>query len=498
MSTATDILLETLSNELPEDIRRRVEKDGESADRDSLREEALKFLEEFLEEDGDPDVLLATSIRPSQDPTNTSYSLIERIAELDSQQRTLDDKIRDETYKHLDLILSANQTYKKCWNSFTKDLNGYCGYMVVDNRGANEEEGVIKEGEIEEGEIEEGEIEEGETKEGEIKEGEIKEGEIKEAEELDEPGEPGEPEPETIPWNQLLKQYQRQIQKIWRHKNDDGEETIVLQSSTVLHNMDRIMDILELPSLANACVKSGHYGECVEIASHVRRLSIRYSEMTLISKVEGDIQQEIKEMINGLVRLLNTDLKQSHIIKIITYLKRIGPFQSGGETMSDEILEKIFLKSRYQFILGELQVLEPLKRANSIERFLKRSIEVIREHCFQTIMTFESIFRVDSDTESIRKANMLLYSFIKSLVLSLCEILRENITKLRDQAGKDGLFLQLIYCSQSLGRVGGDFTPIVLEEFTGIIDKRKWCSILHKQRQLVKSMEQKTQSVATV
>ncbi|VEU19296.1 DEKNAAC100907 [Brettanomyces naardenensis] len=478
MPSATELLLDTLSEDLPDDIGEQIELGSD------LRSESLQFLEDLLNEKTDAEVLLATNVRPSQDTENASNSLIERIAELDYEQRTREDKIKDETYRNLDLILKGNQTYKDCWKLFTNDLTEDCEYMVTDNKGRAEEG--------EEDEKEEQEEEEEEEEENEIATVGDKSDGAAEDEKL-------QSLPETIGWKQLLRQHQRQNQRIWRKKHSEGvgEDSSNVPSSTILQNMDSIMDILELPTLANACVKSGHYGECVEIASHVRRLSIRYFDIPLIQQVEADIQQEIKGMINGLIRLLNTDLKQGHVIKIITYLRRIGPFQRARndvndeddeETrMSDEILERIFLKSRYQFILGELDSLEPLRRPKLMEKYLKRCIEVVREHCFQTIMTFESIFSSKNDG-SARPVDLLLYSFIKSLVLRLCKTFRQELPALPDEASRNGLFLQLVYCSQSLGRVGGDFTPIVLKELTEFVDNTQWCGILKKQKELIRSM----------
>lgn len=419
---ATGLLLDTLLGGLPEDTQKEIK------DNTQLKKESLKFLEKLLNE-SDAETLLASSIRPSQETSSTAKTMIEQMAELDSEQRLLDDSVREETYENVDLILDANQVYKECWELFANGMNESCEYMVADNVG--KEEGDVQEG-------------------------------------------------ETTNWKTLIQLHERQSQRI-RKRQQDGEAAP--PASILLRDMDSIMDILELPTLANACVKSGHYGECVEIASHIRRISIRYSDVPLIQQVDTEIQKEIKGMINGLVRLLNTDLKQAHIIKIITYLKRIGPFQKGegsGE-MSNEILQRLFLKSRYQFILGELETLSPLKR--STEKYLKRCIEVIREHCFQTIATFESAFTSDRD----RRVSLLLYSFIKSLILELCKVFNDNLPKL-EESTRYGLFLQMIYCSQSLGRVGGDFTPIVLQQLQSTLDRDSWCDILRKQKQLIKSM----------
>ncbi|KAH3671946.1 hypothetical protein OGAPHI_000132 [Ogataea philodendri] len=435
MSNSTELLLETFWNELPADVAVLLESS------DAYKNEALNCLNELLNQEDNSETLLSTNVRPSLDGGESGHTLIEQVAELESSQRNLEAQIKKTVYNNLDKSLDLNQTYRDCVSMFNNDFVECCEFLSTNFSKSDES------------------IE-------------------------------TEQKSEESSWKDLLKSQHP------HSKHDQFQET-KQSSSIILQNMDSIMDILELPALANACVKTGHYAECVEIASHVRRLSIRYSDIDIIQKVEHDVQLEIREMVNGLIRLLNTDLRQSSIIKIATYLKRIGPFQKttnesennallqnkNTDAINNDLLQKIFLKSRYQFILNELEVLSPLKKSNSTDKYLKRCLEVIREHCFQTIVTFESIF----PNESGKAVNNLLYSFIKSLILRLCEILKEGFTKI-EESSKDGLLLQLIYCSQSLGRISGDFNLVILDQLDDVIDKENWCAILKKQRELIKSL----------
>lgn len=481
MTDATVLLLESLLEGVPDDLQAKIGTDSEA------KAGGIEFLKGLLDEDGDPEALLSASIRPSQDSGATSESIVERIAELDSQQHSVDRSIRNEVYQNLNLVLKGSETYKECEGQFTSETVDRCNQMLVDNQGQDSE--TVPEN------FEGNGAETGETVDGK-------------GTKMSEAVQPAD----TETWKSILKQHKRQGQRIW-HKNgskadqagrdtysgtagtQDAESTNK-SPSAILYDMDRIMDVLELPTLASVCVRSGHYGECVEIASYVRQLSTWYPGVSLIKCVEKELKREIHTMIVSLVRLLNTDLKQSHIVKIITYLRRIAPFQQRNDTeadhsqfsrMDDEILERILLKSRYQFIIGELEVLKPLCKANTREKYLKRCIEVLREHCFLNILTFQSIFGTP-DGDSGRKMQLLIYSFVKALILQLCAIFKQQIPLLPAGTATDGLFFQLIYCSQSVGRVGGDFTPILLTELAQFIDKARWCDILRKQQVMAKSM----------
>ncbi|KAG7739460.1 hypothetical protein KL923_002307 [Ogataea haglerorum] len=434
MSDSTELLLETLWDDLPPEVENLLDSS------EAYKTEALNFLTNLLNQDRS-ETLLSTNVKPSSESEHPGHTLIEQIAELESSQRVIESQAKKCVYSNLNKSLKLNKVYNDCVSMFRNDFNE-CREFLSTNFSKTEDAMDTQQ------------------------------------------------KSEESNWKDLLKT-QHQYSK--HEQLQENRQS----SSVILSKMDNIMDILELPALANACVKTGHYAECVEIASHVRRLSIRYSDIAIVQRVEHDVQLEISEMVNGLIRLLNTDLRQSSIIKIVTYLKRIGPFQKrfkeqeenklaqekDTDLVSNEFLQKIFLKSRYQFISNELDVLIPLKKSNSIDNYLKRSVEVIREHCFQTVLTFESIFPNDNN----KAVKNLLYSFIRSIIYRLCEILKENWSQV-GATNKDGLLLQLIYCSQSLGRIGGDFNVIILDQLKDLIDRKNWCAVLRKQRELIKSL----------
>ena len=94
-------------------------------------------------------------------------------------------------------------------------------------------------------------------------------------------------------------------------------------------------------------------------------------------------------MLVQLLRLLRETVKLPILIKVVSYLRRMKPFQGLDDV--DRQLEQLYLVSRLQYIRTLLSSLEPLKK-QSPETYLKRYIEVFREHVFVTIVGFRSVF----------------------------------------------------------------------------------------------------------
>lgn len=275
--------------------------------------------------------------------------------------------------------------------------------------------------------------------------------------------------------NQFEELYEKVTEQgAWSHTSQPlAQPQEMSGAAVILQSIESVMDILELPLLTLACVKQGHYSESLEISSHTKRLSIRYSDIDLVTKIEQDIKLEIKEMLAGLIRLLRTDLKLSSILKIMTYLKRINPFNSN----SDDELKLIYLQLRYQYIWNELQVLAPIRKSN-VEKYLKRNIEVVREHCFSTIIAFENIFN-SKDLSLIRE-------FILAVVGLLIGVLKQDLPSIEDQTTKENLLLQLAYCSSSLNRIGFEFSAVLLSELEplGIVSTREWLQVTQRKKKL--------------
>lgn len=291
-----------------------------------------------------------------------------------------------------------------------------------------------------------------------------------------------------------------------------GEQTPL---AVILGSSDSISSILELPALVAACVKAGYYHETLELSAHARRLAIRFPDLTLIKEVENAVKAEVATMLVGLLRLLRTDLKQSHIVKIVSYLRRIYPFNSLGKGYSindstigpvsilqpdaNSVLRRVYFDARREFIISELNLLQPLKK-HSTEKYLKRVNELIREHCFTSILTYQSLFPTSSSgdddfDDAYSENDLLIRDFVYQVISHFVDLLKDNLPSIKDQQARDSLILQIMYCSQSLGRVHAEFGGIITDKLQifgssekAVISESEWLRVLKKQRTLMKNL----------
>ena len=110
-----------------------------------------------------------------------------------------------------------------------------------------------------------------------------------------------------------------------------------------------------------------NYQESLEISTYIQSLMIRYPKIILFKTINEQIDYELKVMIKGLIKLLNTNLNKNHILKIfqiyINYLIIIIIIIiiimitiENWDIDNESILITIFLNSRFKFIINEISV----------------------------------------------------------------------------------------------------------------------------------------------
>lgn len=156
------------------------------------------------------------------------------------------------------------------------------------------------------------------------------------------------------------------------------------------------------------------------------------------------------------------------------------------------------------------------------ERYLKRYIEIFREQSFAIVSMFRSIFPTataststtskTADDASTAKNGTLqknadhngdpletldplealppaLATFPLHLVDMLLETLRQYLPTVRDQASRDSLLTQVLYCAGSLGRLGGDFGLFLATLDVGDDAEAEWVEVVRRHRQLAGRLE---------
>lgn len=268
-------------------------------------------------------------------------------------------------------------------------------------------------------------------------------------------------------------------------------------NNSILSNIDSVLDILELPAICKLCILHGNYQEALEISMLAQTLVIRFPKLVTFQKILHQVEQELELMVRGLIKLLNTNLKQNNILKIFQILnkpdlinyssslsKSTHNHDNTNNTIDkslqkDRFLKMIYLNARFKFITNEISNLKPIINFNK-QTYLKRFIEIYREFIFNSLSIYHAIFNSTSlkeSTNSIKQEDKILVrQFIKNLVSLLCQELKSYLpdivnTALYDdqddltsRSQKDGIILQMLYLCKSLSKYGVDFENILVWE----------------------------------
>ena len=292
-------------------------------------------------------------------------------------------------------------------------------------------------------------------------------------------------------------------------------------------NVDRISDILDLPTLLSSTISSAtaqgaanttSYASALDLHSHIKRLHLLYQDSTLISSIYHQTEAAMQEMTASLISSLRSqNIKLASAMRTIGWLRRVAPELDGSATTNKEgYLGALFLVCRLATLVSMLSALDPLrdladqetairlrdgnsntntKDAWSVgqqtERYLKRYIEIFREQSFAIVSTYKSIFPSGSETSASEDLGLkfksiglrsvtapqqanpqqdplwplpsALATFPLHLVGLLTNTLKQYLPNVRDKSSRESLLTQVLYCAGSLGRLGGDFSLLLAE-----------------------------------
>lgn len=322
-------------------------------------------------------------------------------------------------------------------------------------------------------------------------------------------------------------------------------------------NVDRLSDILELPSLLSTAVSAASansgagaasttYSSALDLHAHIKRLRTLYPESPLIQDVASQAEDAMKEMTTNLIAGLRTqNLRLAAGMRTVGWLRRVAPdlenLQSEGAAGTGEgALGAIFLICRLSHLVSTLEALDPLReladqetqrRVNNkdkaeswsdgqqTDRYLKRYIEIFREQSFAIVSLYKNIFSSEQSdaqpaisgrrgaeahkrqSQSVQSNDLLqrlpsaLATFPMHLVQLLTDTMRAYLPNVRDRSSRESLLTQLLYCAASLGRLGGDFGMILTELDEEEDITYEWEEVMRKHRALAGRLEQLTSRV---
>ena len=273
-----------------------------------------------------------------------------------------------------------------------------------------------------------------------------------------------------------------------------------------------------------------NYSQALDLYAHIKRLQILYPESALVQSVLQEADNAMKDMkVNLIMSLRSPSIRLATAIRTIGFLRRVAPELAGHtkaetttsphnqfltlpETQSEGHYGALFLTARLANLLMTLDALSPLRdladqetahrlstdpdpklsqgqtsrRTSSTtspytvtgqqtERYLKRYIEIFREHSFSAISMYRNIFPQPepppTSTGESAPSDLLippsaLATFPLHLVSLLTDTLQLYLPNITDPQARESLLMQVLYAANSLGRLGADFSMILplLEE----------------------------------
>ncbi|KAL3469234.1 Dor1-like family-domain-containing protein [Aspergillus californicus] len=202
-------------------------------------------------------------------------------------------------------------------------------------------------------------------------------------------------------------------------------------------NVDRISDILELPTLLATAVSSAAansantgtsfsttYSAALDLYAHIKRLQTLYPDSPLVKDVAVQADDAMKEMTSNLVTALRAqNLRLAAAMRTVGWLRRVAPeldsLHGDGASSGGGALGALFLICRLANLVSTLEALDPLQElaeqetqrrtrspdqkngtgswadGHQTEKYLKRYIEIFREQSFAIVSLYKNIFIPD-------------------------------------------------------------------------------------------------------
>ncbi|KAJ0176693.1 hypothetical protein K1T71_007872 [Dendrolimus kikuchii] len=261
--------------------------------------------------------------------------------------------------------------------------------------------------------------------------------------------------------------------------------------STIRNQSEKLLELLELPSLMREALNAEDYESALDIFTFVRNLSKRYAEIPIVQNTTNEIMTLWFETLYHLFNQLRYDLPLPQCLQILGYLRRANtvyrsteedenmPNSSSKNASTSDGLHLQFLKARNAWFE---KALEDATNSESSERLLRRIVELHRIHLFNVLTQHKSIFLSDAQDSKVRDDELsgtsALSCWLKYRVEILAQILNQDLLK-EDESNFESLLNQCMYLCLSFGRVGADMrcvlTPLfrnsVLTQFNNGLEK---------------------------
>ena len=220
-----------------------------------------------------------------------------------------------------------------------------------------------------------------------------------------------------------------------------------------------------------------------------------------------EADEAIRKLALDLIAALKTpNVKLAGALRNVGWLKRMVP-DLVADMAADDSLQAVFLICRFSNLLDTLEALDPLRQladderqrqnkagqswsgGQQTERYLKRYIEVFREHSFNIISISKNIGGGPSgpsntELDPLATTPPALSTFPLHLVGMLLDTLRAYLPTVKDQTSRESIITQVLYCAGSLGRLGADFSMLL-----ATVGVDAWVDVVKRHRLMAGRLE---------
>jgi hypothetical protein len=249
-------------------------------------------------------------------------------------------------------------------------------------------------------------------------------------------------------------------------RSTSGIQSDRTKANLVLDNQDNLIDLLEVPQLANTYVRNGHYQEASDLTTHIERLAIRYTELPIVTSIARIVDNVMLSQLSQLLAVLREPVKLPTLARAVGFLRKM-------DRLSEYEIRLAFLEGRADYMRGSLRALQN-DRLDPV-RYIRKYIDLFRESVYDTVSQYNSIFldtRTGTNPEHPNRSDDvdLVPRFAHNSIENLAAILERCLPLVQDSSSLSSLLTQLGYSTVSFSRLGMDFTPTLRLPFEAAIE----------------------------
>ncbi|KAI2499810.1 Dor1-like protein [Fragilaria crotonensis] len=231
-----------------------------------------------------------------------------------------------------------------------------------------------------------------------------------------------------------------------------------------------LLELLELPSLMDACVRSNLYEEALSIASFSNTLERRHLEKnSVVLRVISQIRSRQSDLRRHLLFRLKQSVTMPQCLEVVTALRRLNSIDLEGQ-QQDDLHDAAELKLQIDFLEARDAWLDSTPRTAASasvaasEQVLD-TIERYRTRVFEIATQFNAIFRASPGKKGAASSSSLLSMWVTRRVHSFLNMLSYSLNRMEDSASLRDALEACVFFATSMGRLGGDFTSMLSELF---------------------------------